>query len=150
MKLQEAYTILENLKTETTKKSEVKTYEEFLDILTKLKNRKFNNDEIQSIETALDYLNLKSNPEKNIRIYKKGFSKFETFLKDSFSLTLKGYYIKIGLGLGTTFGILFGIIFLSSFERSLGISIGLIIGMLVGLLIGRSLEAKAIKEDRVL
>ena len=35
---------------------------------------------------------------------------FFAFLKDTFSLTLKGYYTQIGIGLGSSFGILFGIL----------------------------------------
>jgi len=150
MTLQEAYNFFESLKIETTKKSETKVYNKFLDILTELKSREFTKDEIQSIETELESFNLKSNRKNNIKFFKKALSKFEKYLKDTFSLTSKGYYTNIGIGLGTTFGILFGIIVLSSFERSLGISLGLIIGMLVGLTIGRFMDAKAISEGSVI
>ena len=150
MTLQEAYNFFESLKIESTKKSEIKIYEKFLHILTELKSREFSKDEIQSIEAELDSLNLESNPENGKKYFKKTLSKFEKYLRDTFSLTSKMYYTNIGIGLGSSFGILFGIVFLSSLERSLGISLGLIIGMLIGLTIGRSMDAKAISEGRVL
>jgi hypothetical protein len=150
MKLQGAFDFFESIKTETTNKSEIKIYEKFLDILTKLKSREFSTDEIQSIESELDSLDLEANPENRKKYFKKALSKFEKFLKDTFSLTSKGYYTQLGLGLGLTFGILFGIVFLSSWERSLGIVLGLSIGMLLGLIIGRSIDAKAIHEGKVL
>jgi len=150
MTLQEAYNFFESLKTETTKKSEIKVYEKFLHILNELKIREFSKDEIQSIETELESLNLESNPENRKKYFKKALSTFEKYLKDTFSLTSKGYYTKLGSGLGGGFGILFGVVFLSSWERSLGISMGLIFGCTIGMLIGRSMDAKAMSEGRVL
>jgi hypothetical protein len=150
MTLQEAYNFFESLKTETTKKSEIKVYDRFLHILNELKIREFSKDEIQSIETELESLNLESNPENRKKYFKKALSTFEKYLKDTFSLTSKGYYTKLGSGLGGGFGILFGVVFLSSWERSLGISMGLIFGCTIGMLIGRSMDAKAMSEGRVL
>ena len=150
MTLQEAYNFFESLKNETTRKSEIIVYGKFVHVLSKLKTRKFTKDEIQSIETELENFDLKSKPENNIKFFKKALSKFEKFLKDTLSLTSKGYYTKLGIGLGSSFGILFGVVVLSGFERSLGISLGVILGMLVGLTIGRSLDAKTRSEGRVL
>ena len=150
MTLQEAYNIFESLKTETTKKHEIKIYEKFLHILSQLKIREFSKDEIQSIESELGRLHLKSNPENRKKHFKKALTKFEIFLKNTFSLTSKGYYTNLYSGLGLSFGLLFGVVFLSSWERSLGISIGLIGGMLIGLIIGQSMDAKAKSERNVL
>jgi hypothetical protein len=150
MKLQEAYNFFERLKKPTTHKSEIKVYENFIHVLSQLKIREFSNDEMQSIEAELDNLNLELNPENGRKYFKKALRKFEKYLKEAFSLTPKGYYTNIGIGLGSSFGTLFGIVILSNLERSLGISLGLIIGMLIGLIIGRSMDTKAISEGRVL
>ena len=143
MTLQEAHNFFESLKTETTKKSEIKVYEKFLHILSELKIRAFSNDEIQAIETKLDRLNLKSNPENRKKYFKKALSTFEKYLKDTFSLTTKRYYTELGIALGASFGILFGVVFLSSWERSMGISLGLIIGSGIGGAIGRSMDSQS-------
>ena len=150
MTLQAAYNFIENLKTETTKKSEIKVYEKFLHILSELKIRGLSNDEIQSIETKLDSLNLKSNPKNRKKYFKKVLSTFEKYLRDTFSLTTKRYYTELGIALGASFGILFGVVFLSSWERSMGISLGLIIGSGIGGAIGRSMDTKAIAEGKVI
>lgn len=150
MTLQEAHKLFENLIAETTEKSEIKVYEKFVHILSVLMTRKFTKNEMESIEMELEGLNFNSNPENKNKYFKKALSKFEYFLKDAFSLTLKGYYTQIGIGLGLSFGVLFGIVFLSSFERSLGIALGLSIGMLFGLIIGRSQDAKAKREGRII
>ena len=150
MTLQAAYNFFESLKTETTNKYEIKVYEKFLHILSELKIRAFSIDEIESLETELDRLNLKSNPKNRKKYFKKALSKFEKYLRDTFSLTTKRYYTELGIVLGASFGILFGVVFLSSWERSMGISLGLIIGSGIGGAIGRSMDTKAISEGKVI
>lgn len=141
MKLSEAAIFFENLILETTNKSEIKVYENFIYILTELKKREFSKDEIQSIETELDGLNI--NPENRKKHFKKALGKFEKYLRDTFTLTSKGYYTSLYGALGLSFGLLFGIAILSNLERSLGISLGLIGGMLVGSIIGRNKDSQA-------
>ncbi|GJQ63176.1 MAG: hypothetical protein SCALA702_22290 [Melioribacteraceae bacterium] len=150
MTLQDAYNFFENLKIDTTIKSEIKVYERFKYILSELKIRKFSKDEIRSIETKLESLDLKSNPENRKKFFNKALTKFEEYLKNTFSLISKDYYTKLYGGLGLSFGLLFGVVFLSSWERSLGISLGLIIGMVIGATAGQSMDSKAKTESRVL
>lgn len=142
MTLKDAQNYFENLKDETIKKSEIKVYDKFIYILSELKKRELSKEEIQSLETELESYHLESNPENSKKYFKKALSKFEKYLKDTFSLTSKGYYSSMGIGLGSSFGILFGVIFLSGFERSLGIALGLIIGMLIGLVIGNYMDSQ--------
>ena len=84
------------------------------------------------------------------KYYKKALSKFEKFLKDTFSLTPEGYYTKLIGGLGLSFGLLFGVAILSNLERSLGISLGLIGGMVIGSIIGRTKDAEVKKAGNML
>jgi len=150
MTLQEAQHFFESLAKQTTNKSEIKLYEKFIHALSELKSREFSKEQMQSIEEELNRLNLKSNPEKGKKHIKKALVEFEKYLKETFSLTPKGYYTSLGIGLGSSFGILFGIVVLSSLERSMGIALGLSFGMLIGLSIGRTMDLKAINEGRVL
>jgi hypothetical protein len=150
MTLQEVYQSVENKKAQSTNTSEVKILNKFLDILSALKSRNFTNNEIQSLERELDTIDLESSTRYKKRHYKKVLNTFETYLNDTFSLTVKGYYTKLGMALGTTFGMLFGIVVLSTWERSMGISLGWVFGMLLGLTIGKAMDAKAVTEGRAL
>ncbi|MCP9767987.1 hypothetical protein EGI22_08685 [Lacihabitans sp. LS3-19] len=150
MTIQEAYNYFESLITESTKKSEIKVYEKFVYLLSKLKTRTFSKEEMASIETELDSLNIKSNPENKKKFYEKALINFENYLKTTFSLISKGYYTKLGIGLGMTFGILFGIIFLSRFDRSIGIALGLSLEMLLGLISGSNMDSQAKSKNKVL
>ena len=150
MTLKNTINFFESLKTKLTKKSEIKVYTQFIEILKKLEKREFTTDEIQSIEVELDSLNLKSNPENRKKFFKNALNKFETYLKDKFSLTSKGYYTNLSVSLGMLFGVVAGILIGERFERSLGISIGICMGLFIGAYIGRRMDAQAMSEGRVL
>ena len=143
MTLKNAFTFFENLVSETSKKSEIKVYQEFTQIITGIENKNLSESEIQSIETELGSLNLKSNPENRKKYFKKALSEFKKYLKDTYSLTPKGYYTNLYGALGLSFGLMFGVAILSNLERSLGITLGLIGGMVVGSIMGRSKDAQA-------
>lgn len=138
MKLKNAKIFFENLQTETNGKSELKLYREFIQIITSLEKKNLAENEIQAIELELDNLNLKSTPENRKKYFTKAMNDFKKYLKDTFSLTTKGYYTTYYGGLGLVFGLLFGVAILSNLERSLGLSIGLTGGMIVGSILGRN------------
>ena len=150
MTTQDASKLLESLSTETTNKSEIKIHEKFIRILNKLNNRDFTESEIKSIETELDSLNLKAYSKNRKKYFTNALSEFENYLKNTFSLISKGYYVNRGISLGMTFGIIIGITLLSSLERSMGIGLGVSLGMLIGLTIGRIMESKANEAGKVL
>ena len=143
MTLKNAINFFESLEAETNRKSEKKVYQEFVQIITSLQKKDLPENGIQSIETELDNLNFKSNSVNRKKYYKKAINDFKKYLKDTFSLTTKGYYTTLYGGLGLVFGLLFGVAILSNLERSLGISLGLIGGMVIGSLMGRSKDAQA-------
>jgi len=143
MTLKNALTYFKSLVTETNKKSEIKVFQEFIQLLSNLEKRNLSEAEIQSIETELDVLDLNPTTTNNKKHFSKALKHFKVYLKETLSLTPKGYYAQLYGGLGLSFGLLFGVIFLSSFERSLGISMGLLIGMLIGQIIGRNMDSQA-------
>lgn len=143
MTLLEAIDHFENLLSETSKKSEIKVYNEYIQILRSLEKKNLSETEIQSIEEKLDALDLNSVVTNNKRFFNQALTQFKKYLKDTHSFTSKGYYTSIGVGLGASFGVLAGIVLLSNFERSLGISLGISLGLLIGLVIGRNMDLKA-------
>jgi len=150
MTLKNAINFFESLEAETSSKPEIKVYQEFIKIITSLEKKSLSENEIQTIETELDRLNLKSNSLNRKKYFKIALSDFKKYLKDTFSLTTKGYYTTFYGGLGLVFGLLFGVAILSNLERSLGISLGLIGGMIVGSIMGRSKDAQAKTNGKML
>jgi hypothetical protein len=150
MTLRNAYDLFENLVAETSKKSEIKVYRGFIQILNSLEKRDLSASEIQSIEVELDALDLNSTTQSNKTYFKKALSKFEKYLKETFSLTTKGHYTHLYTGLGLSFGVLFGAVFLSNFDFNWVTSVGMMGGMFIGSIIGRHMDSEAVAEGRVL
>ena len=143
MTLINAINLFESLKVKTVKKSEIKVYTQFIDIIIKVEKREFTTNEIQSIEMELDSLELKSNPENRKKFFKKALIQFENYLKDTFSLTSKGYYTNTSVSLGILFGVVFGVLIGERLEKSLGVSFGICMGLFIGAYIGRRKDAQA-------
>lgn len=143
MTLKNASNFFESLIDETSKKSEIKIYQEFIQIISSLENKDVPENEIKSIETELDRMKLRSKSLNRKKYYKKALNDFKNYLKETHSLTTKGYYTQLYGGLGLAFGLLFGVAILSNLERSLGLSLGLIGGMVVGSIMGRNKDAQA-------
>lgn len=150
MTLKNALNYFDSLVSETSKKSEIKVYQEFIHIISSLGERDLSETEIQSIETTLDELRLNSLNADNKKYFTKALQRFKKYLKDTFSLTTTGYYTNMGIVLGSSFGIIFGIVLLSNFERSLGIAYGIALGMVIGLIIGHNLDSQAKASGRMI
>lgn len=143
MTLKNALNHFDQLISKTSKKSEIKVYQDFIHILTSLEKKDLTETEIHSIETELDALNLDSAPTNKKRHFSKAIKQFKKYLKNTFSLLTKEHYTNIYIALGSLFGVAFGIVFLSNSDRSLGIPLGISIGALIGLIIGSNLDSKA-------
>jgi len=143
MKLKDAINYFESLKSATTKESELKVIQKFIQLLNKLANRDLSDLELKVVERTLDGFGLNSEETRNKRYFNKAYRHFQNQIKETLSLTPEGHYTNLGIGLGASFGVLFGVVVLSNFERSLGISFGISIGTLIGILIGRNLDAQA-------
>ncbi len=147
MTINNATKLFESLKSQTEKKSELKIYKEFVEILMALENRDMTEIELESIETALNKLELKVHNENNRKFFRRKLRKFKEYLKEEFSLITKGYYATMGTGIGMTFGLAIGT---SIFGVDSGVTIGMMFGMFFGFIIGRYMDSEAKKENRVL
>lgn len=154
MTLNDASNFFESLKTDTYKKSEIKIFKSFIEILTALKHRDLTEKELQSLETKLDTLDLKAKTKNRTKYYRKVIEEFKIYMKDELSLTVSGYYTTQGLTLGMAFGpgigIVLGMLFPNYFERSMGIVLGLLAGIIIGQLVGNNLDTKAEMQNRIL
>lgn len=146
MTTDEAIKLLNRLRSQATKKPELKVYNDFIQTITRLNKRELSTEDVISIETKLDDLILNPNPENKKKHFKKALISFKEFLKKEFSLISKGYYTSIGMSLGMCFGVAFG----SVIQESIGTSSGLVFGMLIGLCIGKIMDTNAEKEGKVL
>ncbi|MBN2806710.1 MAG: hypothetical protein JXR22_08625 [Prolixibacteraceae bacterium] len=143
MTLKNAINLFRRLTAETTSKSEIKVYQDFMKILTNLEKRNLAEPEVESLEKKLDDLELNRTLTNSKKHFKKALQQLKKYLEETFSIISKGDYIIKGITIGATAGLLLGIVFLSGLERSLGISLGISAGTFIGMIIATYMEAQA-------
>lgn len=150
MTISEALEYLTPMRKEASRKSEIRLFRSFIEILSDIKEREFDRDEMVLIETHLDGLIPEDSIKNNMRHLRRRLAALKRFLKDKFSLITDGFYTNLGIGLGIVFGVALGSALFKSDDGTSGNGIGLAIGMVIGLVIGKALDMKARKEGRVL
>ena len=152
MEINEALNLLRRLINSTNKKSEIKIYKNFIEVLTALKDKDLTKEEFRSIEEELEKLSLISARDNGKKQFAKKLGQFKSFLKDNFSLIPEGYFTTLGIGVGVAFGSTLGIVFGPAFGITPGIEMifGTPFGLILGLLVGAFLDNEAEKQIRVL
>jgi transcriptional regulator with XRE-family HTH domain len=72
----------------TNEKSEIKTFEKFIDILNKLKEKDLSPQKIEGIESYIKYLELEKIPSFSNEMFKQKLAKFTKYLKKNCDLYL--------------------------------------------------------------
>jgi len=150
MTIQEAQSKFERLKSYTEVKSEIRTYQSFVNILSELDARSFTETELNKIQDQLAKIEFDSAKKKKSIHFLKQFNTFKSFLKTEFSLVGKNYYTGLGMSLGMALGMSLGISFMSLIGITLSMTGGMIAGMVLGMFIGQTKDKEAEKENRVL
>jgi transcriptional regulator with XRE-family HTH domain len=97
--------LLKQLRSRTTKKSEISTFKKFIDLLTNLKKKDLTLEQLNAIESYIQYLELEKIPSFSNELFKQKLSKFKKYLKTKLRFVPKRYYTNIGIGFAISFGI---------------------------------------------
>lgn len=141
MKIQETINLIIDLKIVSEDKSELKTYEKFLSILSDLENRDLTENQIKSIENQLSTLDLGTKTDNRKKYLNKKISEFEKFLKDNLSLIPDGHYTGSGMIIGMLIGVM------AQFYFGIYSMLG---GMIICMVIGAIMDSEAKKQGRVI
>lgn len=150
MKIDIAIDLFEGLKNRTDKKSEIKIYTKFQNILISIKKKGIEESELKAIEEKLDTLELNSQPNKPSRFFRKKFNALVSFLQKEFSYVQVAYYRNLYMALGMSFGVAIGASMGASFDQSSGTALGLILGMTIGIVLGEAKDKESEKDGLVL
>jgi len=130
----------------TNKKSEIKTFKNFIQILNTLKEKDLNPQQTEGIESYIKYLELEKIPSFSNELFKQKLNKFKKYLKNKLGLVPNNYYTTWA----TTFGISFatGFAVQAKIDNSIKIGVFSIIALVIGLSILLDLRMK--KQNRSL
>jgi len=118
----------------TDKKSEIKTFKSFINILTKLKERDLNSEQISGIESYIQYLELEKIPSFSNEMFKAKLSKFKKYLKNKLHFVPENYYTTLGVSFAIPFAIGFGITSGTSLSTKIIVASAAITFMAVGII----------------
>ena len=107
---------------QTKKKSEIKTFEKFIDVLENLKEKDLSKKQLDSIQNYIEYLELENIPSFSNELYKQKFKNFRTFLSTKLRFVPNNYYVY----LATIFAVPFAVGFTIQPTIDLSIKIGVV------------------------
>ena len=128
----------------TNDKSEIKTFEKFIEILQKLKEKDLSNEQKEGIESYLQYLELEKIPSFSNEMFKQKLIKFKTYLKNKLHFVPNNYYTTWTASFGLSFAIGFAI----QNNIDISIKIGVISIALVIIGIGIMIDSRMKRHKR--
>ncbi|MCX2745628.1 helix-turn-helix transcriptional regulator [Mangrovivirga sp. M17] len=125
-------------------KSEIKTFEKFIELLQRLKEKEITSEQLERIETYIQYLELEKIPSFSKEIYNQKLAKFKKYLKNKLGFVPKNYYTTRTASFGIAFAI--GI----AFQNNLDVitKIGMLSAALLLIAIGIIIDRKIKKQER--
>ncbi len=128
----------------TNEKSEIKTFEKFIDILNKLKEKDLSPEQKEGIESYIKYLELEKIPSFSNDIFKQKLAKFKKYLKNKLRFVPNNYYTTWAISFASSFAIAFAI----QSKIDLNIKIGVFSAALVLIGIGIIMDSRIKKQER--
>ena len=89
----------------TNKKSEIRTFKNFIAILTHLKEKDLTQEQQNAVESYIKYLELEKIPSFSNELFKKKLSQFRKYLKTKLRFVPNKYYTNIGVSFAIPFAI---------------------------------------------
>ena len=90
--LKGAIIFLKRQLSKANKKSEIQTFNRFINVLTNLKNKELNKSQLEAVESYLLYLELEKIPSYSNDLFKQKLSMFRKYLKSKLSFVPNNYY----------------------------------------------------------
>jgi transcriptional regulator with XRE-family HTH domain len=128
----------------TNEKSEIKTFEKFIEILSKLKEKDLNPEQIEGIESYIKYLELEKIPSFSNDMFKQKLVKFRKYLKNKLRFVPNNYYTTWA----SSFAISFAIGFAVQSKIDMNIKIGVISVAILIIGIGVIMDLRMKKQER--
>ena len=95
--------LLKQLRSKTTKKSEIRTFKKFIDLLTNLRKKDLSPEQLTAIESYIQYLELEKIPSFSNELFKQKLNKFKKYLKTKLRFVPTRYYTNLGLSFAISF-----------------------------------------------
>jgi len=89
----------------TNEKSEIRTFNKFIAILSNLKEKDLSQEHLYAIESYIQYMELEKIPSYSNELFKQKLSKFKKYLKTKLRFVPNKYYTSIAISFAIPFAI---------------------------------------------
>ncbi|MFT5253221.1 MAG: transcriptional regulator with XRE-family HTH domain [Flavobacteriales bacterium] len=100
---------LKKQRSKTNEKSEIKTFEKFIELLQKLKEKDLRSEQMEGIESYIKYLELEKIPSFSNDMFKQKLVKFKKYLKNKLRFVPNNYYTTWASSFAISFAIGFAV-----------------------------------------
>lgn len=128
----------------TNKRSEIKTFEKFIELLEHLKEKDLSAEQTEAIESYIQYLELEKIPSFSNEIFKQKLTKFKKYLKNKLRFVPNNYYTTWA----STFGLSFAIGFIAQSNIDYNSKVAVVSAALVLIGIGILMDARMKRQER--
>lgn len=125
-------------------KSDIKTFEKFIQLLKRLQEKDLTPEQLEGIESYIQYLELDKIPSISNEMYKQKLTQFKKFLKNKLRFVPKNHYTI----LTASFGIAFAVAFAVQSTLNISVKIGVFSIALLLIVIGIILDMRIKKQER--
>jgi hypothetical protein len=128
----------------TNEKSEIKTFEKFIELLQRLKEKDLSSEQMEGIESYIQYLELEKIPSFSNEMFKQKLTKFKKHLKNKLRFVPNNYYTTWAASFGISFAVGFSV------QRNIdySIKIGVISAALLIIGIGVIMDMRMKRQER--
>ena len=131
---------LKKQRSKSNKKSEIKTFEKFIEILTQLKQKDLSPEQTEGIESYIKYLELEKIPSFSNEMFKQKLAKFKKYLKNKLRFVPNNYYKTWAISFAVPFSITF--IIQPKLDLNIRIAVISLALLLIGIAIFMDLKMK--------
>ncbi|NQY30800.1 MAG: helix-turn-helix transcriptional regulator [Flavobacteriaceae bacterium] len=128
----------------TNEKSEIKTFEKFIELLHKLKDKGLNPEQMEGIESYIQYLELEKIPSFSNEIFKQKLATFKKYLKNKLRFVPNNYYTTWAVSFGLSFAVGFSV--QSNIDYSIKIGVISVALLIIG--IGIIMDMRMKRQER--
>ncbi|MCM8568542.1 helix-turn-helix transcriptional regulator [Gramella jeungdoensis] len=128
----------------TDKKTEIKTFENFIAILQRIKEKELTTEQLEGVESYIQYLELEKIPSFSNEIFKQKLIKFKKYLKNKLGLVPQYHYTTWAASFGIAFAI--GFALQSNLDTMIEIGVLSIVLLMIG--VGIIMDLRIKKQER--
>ncbi len=128
----------------TDNKSDIKTFEKFIELLQRLKEKDLTSEQLEGIESYIQYLELEKIPSFNNEIFKQKLFKLKKYLKNKLRFVPINYYTTRSASFGIAFAIGFAV--QGNLDVSIKIGVFSVVLLLIG--IGITMDLRIKRQER--